>query len=145
MRLQKEYLFCGIGQAHNACLLTYQGFIQQLRGPNFTQFWPPTPFKWTLDKYGHSTYYLPFVHVIPRGLSNDYLPTSFCPRSYSMTPNTPPPMGKWWIHYRKRVLSKSSPVHHRKKIGHGRPWKECYYFFQLGAIVESLVLQVFHE
>ena len=90
MRLQKEYLFCGIGQAHNACLLTYQGFIQQLRWPNFTQ----TTYPLQVDKYGHSTYYLPFVHVIPRGISNDYLPTSFCPRSYSMTPNTPPPMGK---------------------------------------------------
>ena len=47
--------------------------IQKLRGPNFTQLWPPTPIDWTIVDILHPTYplfswpsmeYLPlFVHV----------------------------------------------------------------------------------
>ena len=61
-------------------LRTRQGVKQQLRGTNFTQFWPPTPLEWTVF-----TYRLPF-HLTKSGLSTDHLPTSSCPRSYWMTP-----------------------------------------------------------
>ena len=36
------------------------GFIQQLRGPNFTQFWPPTIFR--VDNCGHFTW-VSYPHV----------------------------------------------------------------------------------
>ena len=31
------------------------GGIQQLRRPNFTQFWPPTPLEWTIVDILHNT------------------------------------------------------------------------------------------
>ena len=60
------------------CIL---GVVQQLRGPNFTQLWPPQ-----VDYCGHFPYYLPFFHVTKHVFSTDHLPTSSCPRSYWMTP-----------------------------------------------------------
>jgi hypothetical protein len=39
------------------------GVIQQLRGPNFTQFLPPYPLEWAIVDFLH-TYYLIVVHVI---------------------------------------------------------------------------------
>ena len=53
-----------------------KGDIQQLRGPNFTQFWPHPP---RMDKNGH----LFFVMWPSRGLFTD---PSSCPRSYWMPP-----------------------------------------------------------
>ena len=57
--------------------------IQQIRGPNFTQFWSPTPCEWTLFRdILHDTYPLftwPWTFYWP--------PTPFsCPRSYWMPP-----------------------------------------------------------
>ena len=31
----------------DCCSRQTLGVIQQLRGPNFTQFWPPDPLEWT--------------------------------------------------------------------------------------------------
>ena len=76
--------------AHLYIYVSYQkGGIQQLRGPNFTQFCPPTPFewqKWTL--YILST----LCHVTHRGLSTDPPPPSSCPRTYWM-----PPKRSWYM------------------------------------------------
>jgi hypothetical protein len=36
--------------------------IQQLRGPNYTQFWPPPP---RVDKNGHFSWYLPLTRNPP--------------------------------------------------------------------------------
>ena len=44
------------------------GFIQQLRGPNFTQFWPPSPLEWTIVNILDDTY------PLLRGLSTDPFP-----------------------------------------------------------------------
>ena len=62
----------------------WQEVIQQLRGPNFTQFWPPTPLEWTIDDILHNTYPLSTWLSI-NFLCTDHLPTSSCPRSW-MTP-----------------------------------------------------------
>ena len=53
--------------------------IQQLRGPNFTQFWPPTPIE---GRQLWNSFKLPFVYVTKRGLYTDHLPTFSCARSY---------------------------------------------------------------
>ena len=47
-----------------------QGVIQQLRGPNFTQFWPPTLLECTYN-YGHFTNFLP--SVLYSGSFNNYV------------------------------------------------------------------------
>ena len=39
---------------------SFLGLIQQLRGPNFTQFWPPSPLSPRVD-CGHFTWYLPYL------------------------------------------------------------------------------------
>ena len=95
------------------CLLMFlilfdrQGGIQQLRGPNFTQFWPPTRPPW-VDNYGHFTYYQIFVHVTKRGLSKDHLPTSFCPRSYWMPPSAENIQFLFWQHYHHIILTSTT-------------------------------------
>ena len=61
-----------------------QGVIQQLRGPNFTQFWPPTLLECTIKDILYTSYRLfswPSVD-----LSTDHQPNSSCPHSYWMTP-----------------------------------------------------------
>ena len=48
------------------------GVIQQLRGPNFTQFWPTSPLEWTVMEILHIlcscdqnwTFYWPTIHLI---------------------------------------------------------------------------------
>ena len=62
------------------CIL---GVVQQLRGPNFTQLWPPTPLPPQVDNL---TYYQAFINGTNYGLSAEHLPTSSCPRIYWMTP-----------------------------------------------------------
>ena len=57
-----------------------QEVIQQLRVPNFTQFWPTTPPYWW-----DFTYYPSFVLVTKHKFFTDHLPTSSCPRLW-MTP-----------------------------------------------------------
>ena len=59
-----------------------KGGIQQLRGPNFTQFWPPSP---QVDKHWYFTYYLPFVTWPPWTFYGPHTPSS-CPHSYWMPP-----------------------------------------------------------
>ena len=70
--------------------LTWPPSIQQLRGPNFTQFWPPSPPSssgqlWTF-------YMIPTLCLLTkRGLSTDSIyywppPLSSCWSSYWMTP-----------------------------------------------------------
>ena len=60
------------------------GVIQQLRGPNFTQFWPFPPSSGQLWTF----HMIPTLcHMTKRGLSTDPLPPpSFCSRSYWMSP-----------------------------------------------------------
>ena len=74
-------------------LLQTLGNIQQLRGPNFTQFWPLTR-KWSkLSNYppacvyncGYFANYLIFVHRIKCERYTDHLPTSFCLCTYVAT------------------------------------------------------------
>ena len=45
--------------------------IQQIRGPNFTQFWSPTPCEWTLFR---TFYMIPTLCLHDRGLSTGPLP-----------------------------------------------------------------------
>ena len=63
------------------------GVIQQPRGSNFTHFWPPTPSSGLFCTFWYYTY-VPFVNVTKRGLFTNHLllHTSYCPRSYWMTP-----------------------------------------------------------
>ena len=59
------------------------GVIQQLRGPNVGQCWPPIPLYWTVMDILHNCY-LPFVHITKHGLSTDHPPTSSCLHNYWM-------------------------------------------------------------
>ena len=52
---------------------------KQQDGQNFTQLRPPTP---SIEKWGHFTLYLPYVHATKCGLSTDYPPTSSGPSRY---------------------------------------------------------------
>ena len=60
---------------------SWLGVIQQLRGPNFTQFWPPTLLEWTIGNNFHNTYSLLTWPSV------DFLLTTYSPlRSYWMPP-----------------------------------------------------------
>ena len=78
--------------SHCACSHDYYiGVIQQLLGPNVTQFWPPTRLEWTIVDILHTTYPLfpsvtfllatyPTLHVYvviewPLGLRQRYIRT----------------------------------------------------------------------
>ena len=65
-------------------MILLQGVIQQLRGPNFTQFWSPPSSSGQL----WAIYMIPTLcRVTMRELSTDPGPSlSSCPRSYVMTP-----------------------------------------------------------
>ena len=55
--------------------------IKLLRGPNFTQFWPPTLLEWTIGNNFHNTYSLLTWPSV------DFLLTTYSPlRSYWMPP-----------------------------------------------------------
>ena len=41
---------------HNGSVIVFKGGIRQLRGLNFTQFWPPTLFEWTIVDILHFIY-----------------------------------------------------------------------------------------
>ena len=60
-----------------------QGVIQQLRGPSFTQFWPPS-LEWTIVAILHDTSVL---------CTDPLPPPSSGSRSYWMTPKH---NGRWW-------------------------------------------------
>ena len=59
------------------------GVIQQVRGPNFTQFWTPTPLEWTKMDILNTIYPL---SPDPSLTFTDPDPPSSCPRSYWMSP-----------------------------------------------------------
>ena len=53
------------------------GVIQQLRGLNFTQFWPPPPLEWTIVDILHDTQYF----VTWPSLDFELVPSpSYCPQ-----------------------------------------------------------------
>ena len=52
-----------------------------------TKFYPfLTTYPPRVNNCGHFTNYIPFADMTKRGLSTDHLPSSYCPRSYWMTP-----------------------------------------------------------
>ena len=61
--------------------------IQQLRGPNDTQFWPPTLLEWTIGNILHNTYSL-FTWPSMDFLLTTYPRPSSFPHSYWMSPWT---------------------------------------------------------
>ena len=91
---------------HNA----YIGDIQQLRGPNFTQFWSPTLPEWTIvDNCGHFTWYRLFVYVTKRGFSTDPHPPLLVHVviEWSLWGST----GPWWTKNKIFALSRSNDQH----------------------------------
>ena len=59
---------------HNAIVQHPYGGIQQLRGPNFIQFWPPTLLEWIIVDILYRApfiWYIFFVHVTKLGFSTD--------------------------------------------------------------------------
>ena len=86
------------------CLFA-RGGIQQLRGPYFTQFWPPPLLEWTIVDILKCM--IPTLcHMTKRGFSTDPLPTSSCPRNYWMTPSA-----KYCFQHQKQDFILSSKLH----------------------------------
>ena len=70
MHINALMLWRSSAQSHSFSAFEYWrrfGGIQQLRGPNFIQFWSPTPPQ--VDNCGHFTLVLPFVDVTKHGLT----------------------------------------------------------------------------
>ena len=74
-----------------ACRL--QGGIQYLRGPNFTQFWPPTPSSGQLMYILHTTY------PLCTWPSMDFLLTTYLPLLVHVVIECPPMQGYYYFLY----------------------------------------------
>ena len=93
---------------HNGSVIVLKGVVQQLRGPNFTQVWPPTLLEWTIVNLLH-TNYTPCVHETKHVFSDNNLPTSSCPRSLWMPLYFITPANSFFhTHFMTRLIMNSS-------------------------------------
>ena len=85
LRVYREFLlFLLTGLLNPIEYIIPQEFIQQLRWPTFTQFWPPTP---RVEDCGYFMCYLPFVHMIKCGFSSSCLCSYWMNHSSNRTPS----------------------------------------------------------
>ena len=82
---RREHDFAGLQNSKHICRYSKEGVIQQLRGQNFAQLWPPTPL--TIGDILH--FYPSFVHLTKRGFSTDSLPKSTFISLINMTSRLP--------------------------------------------------------